>query len=342
MKKNKNISPKTFSKIIGTCVLVLFLFFLFLSFEIYIPINPLSAERITYDLKKGKSVTSVSQDLEQLGLIRSSNFLKFYLAGSLKYANLKAGRYLLSPQMSAYQMTKKMVEGDTLKTKITILEGWNLNMVAQYLDSLNICKPDEFMQIGLEDWSQDFDFLREKPENINLEGYIFPDTYEFEISKDCRDVIGSALNNFSRKLTPELRSAIQQQNKSIFDIVVMASILEKEVRTFDDKKMVSGILWKRLSVNMPLQIDATVNYVTGKNTSAVSLEETQIDSLYNTYKYKGLPAGPISNPGLDSIMAAIYPTKNDYWYFLTDGKTIFSKTLEEHNIAKVKYLKNGE
>ena len=235
-----------------------------------------------------------------------------------------------------------MVEGDTLKTKITILEGWNLNMVAQYLDSLNICKPDEFMQIGLEDWSQDFDFLREKPENINLEGYIFPDTYEFEISKDCRDVIGSALNNFSRKLTPELRSAIQQQNKSIFDIVVMASILEKEVRTFDDKKMVWGILWKRLSVNMPLQIDATVNYVTGKNTSAVSLEETQIDSLYNTYKYKGLPAGPISNPGLDSIMAAIYPTKNDYWYFLTDGKTIFSKTLEEHNIAKVKYLKNGE
>ena len=105
--------------------------------------------------------------------------------------------------------------------------------------------------------------------------------------------------------------------------------------------MVSGILWKRLAVGMPLQVDATINYITNKNDAGVAIKDTKINSPYNTYKYAGLPAGPISSPGMDSILAAIYPTKNDYWYWLSangTGKTIFSKTLDQHNIARVKYL----
>ncbi|MDO8486186.1 MAG: endolytic transglycosylase MltG, partial [Candidatus Staskawiczbacteria bacterium] len=104
---------------------------------------------------------------------------------------------------------------------------------------------------------------------------------------------------------------------------------------------VSGILWKRLDVGMPLQVDATINYITNKNDSGATIKDTKIDSLYNTYKYKGLPKGPISNPGMDSILAAIYPTKTKYWYYLSgfDGQTIFSETFAEHGQAVVKYLK---
>jgi len=105
--------------------------------------------------------------------------------------------------------------------------------------------------------------------------------------------------------------------------------------------LVSGILWKRLENNMPLQVDATISYITGKKTTKISKEETQIDSPYNTYKYLGLPLGPICNPGLESIKAALYPEISQYWYYLStpEGETIFSKTLEEHNVAKAKYLK---
>jgi len=120
----------------------------------------------------------------------------------------------------------------------------------------------------------------------------------------------------------------------------MASLIEKEVKTKEDKEVVSGILWKRLKNNIPLQVDATITYLTGKKTTKIPLEDLQIDSLYNTYKYKGLPLGPICNPGLDSIKTAIYPKNSEYWYYLStpEGATIFSKNLEEHNIAKAKYL----
>ena len=123
--------------------------------------------------------------------------------------------------------------------------------------------------------------------------------------------------------------------------MTIASLLEKEVQTLQDKKMVAGVLLNRLQVGMPLQVDATINYITKKQTTCISKEDTQIDSPYNTYRYAGLPLGPICNPGIESIKAAIYPDINSHWYYLStsEGETIFSKTLEEHNIAKAKYLK---
>jgi UPF0755 protein len=139
----------------------------------------------------------------------------------------------------------------------------------------------------------------------------------------------------------EIKEEIERQGKSIFDIITMASLLEKEVRTEEDKKIVAGILWKRMEIGMPLQVDATIAYITGKNSTRISKEETKIDSPYNTYKYKGLPLGPICNPGFESIFASLYYEDSDYLYYLStpEGETIFSKTLEEHNIAKGKYLK---
>jgi len=165
-----------------------------------------------------------------------------------------------------------------------------------------------------------------------LEGYLFPDTYWIRRGASLEEIVEKMKTNFQEKtkgleITPE--------------IVIMASLIEKEVKTKEDKELVSGILWKRLEDKMPLQVDATITYITGKRTTKISKEETQIDSPYNTYKYLGLPIGPICNPGLESIMAALYPKDSEFWYYLSspEGKTYFSKTLEEHNIKKAKYLK---
>ena len=149
------------------------------------------------------------------------------------------------------------------------------------------------------------------------------------------------MENFGAKLLPEIREEISRQEKTIFEIITMASLIEKEVRTLEDKKIVSVILWKRLDVEMPLQVDATIAYLTGKKTTRVSLEELKIDSPYNTYKYRGLPLGPIANPGIESITAAVEPGKTDFWFYLSkpDGTTVFSRNLDEHNAAKNKYLR---
>ena len=148
------------------------------------------------------------------------------------------------------------------------------------------------------------------------------------------------LDNFEVKFTDQMKEDAKNGNMSIYEIVTLASIIEKEVRTEEDRKIVAGIFYDRLNNNVGLQSDATVNYVTGKQALQPSADDIEVDSPYNTYKYRGLPPGPISNPSLSAIKAAIYPEKSDYFYFLTkqDGTTVFSKTYEEHLENKRKFL----
>ena len=342
--KNRDLSKislkflKQITSIIGT--IFLFVFF-YVCIEIYVPVNPGSNETIIYTVEKGWGDDEIGDNLEELNIIRSSYFFKFYVISSLKHASLQAGQYNLSPKMSIHQIASKMAKGDVIRDTVVILEGWNEKDIGEYLEQKNICTKDYFISLLNDDYSASvWDFLADKPDNVDLEGYLFPDTYELAKGENCEDVIDDMLVNFGKKLSPELRSEITKQGKSIFDIVTMASMIEKEVKGIDDKKIVSGILWNRLAIDMPLQLDSTVNYVTEKNDPSVTIKDTKIDSPYNTYKYYGLPKGPISNPGMDSIMAAIYPTQTDYLYYLSaNGKTIFSETLEQHNAAKAKYLK---
>jgi len=339
MHKNfSNISTKLFKNIISIVGGIFLLVVFFICFEIYVPINPGSHEIIIYTAAKGMGDDEIAKELEKLKIIRNNYFFRFYVVMSLQHSSLQAGEYNLSPKMSIYQIAKKMAQGDIIKDEVIILEGWDTRDIAKYVESKNICQRNYFISLTEKNYSNEFGFLIDKPQSAGLEGYIFPDTYQIAKGESCEDILKATLANFDKKLTPDLRAEIKKQNKSIFDIVTMASLLEKEVRTLDDKKIVSGILWKRISIGMPLQLDATVNYVTDKSDASVKIKDTKIDSPYNTYKYKGLPKGPISNPGLDSIKAAIYPKQTNYWYYLSDGKTHFSETLEQHNAAAVKYL----
>lgn len=286
-------------------------------FGIYMPKSPYSEEAATFLVKKGDNIERIGVNLQSQGLIRHKYFFIGYILYKNKTKEMKAGQYELSSSMNIPDIVEKLVSNDRIKKLITIIEGWTIRDINNYLRDKGGTVPSE------------------------LEGYLFPDTYEIFPEDGIEKIVAKMRANFEKKLTPELREEIVSQGKTIPEIVIMASMLEKEVKTFEDKKIVSGILWKRLESNMFLQVDATIIYLTNRKTTKILKEELKIDSFYNTYKYKGLPPAPICNPGLESILAAIEPQKSEYWFYLStlEGETIFSQTLKEHNIAKEKYLR---
>ena len=293
--------------------------------EIYIAKLPNSDVKTTFLIKKGEKVKEIANNLERKNLIKSAFLFQIYILIKGEAGKLQAGSYELSSSMNIPKIASYFVSGKTIKEKITIIEGWDLNDIGNYLDKKNIVSKKDFVEYGIKN---------------KLEGYLFPDTYEICPKSNVAEIANKMVVNFNRKLTPKLREEIAKKNKTIAEVITMASLIEKEAKDFNDKKIVSGILWKRLKYGIPLQVDATINYITGKKGLKITKEETKIDSRYNTYKYKGLPPGPICNPGLESIIAAIEPQKSPNLYYLSDsnGKIYFSKTLKEHNIKKDKYI----
>lgn len=247
---------------------------------------------------------------------------------------------------------------------ITIKEGENLKDVATKLAQAGLIDEESFYRfvgrpkvdyrledssVWPKDYSDKFAFLQDKPAYYSLEGYLFPDTYRFFASSSPDEIITKILENFDKKLTPDLRAEIKKQGRSIFEIITMASIIEKEAPinyqtgNSEDAKIISGIFWKRLRQDQALQSCATLAYVLGENKPQYSEADTRVDSPFNTYAHRGLTPAPIANPGLLAIKAAISPIDSDYQYFLTPAGSkdiIFSRTYEEHLDKKHRYLDN--
>jgi UPF0755 protein len=183
-----------------------------------------------------------------------------------------------------------------------------------------------------------------KPDHVDLEGYLFPDTYRFAPDATGNKIVDQLLATMEQRLTEAdawFAVGKDQEFQSMHELLTLASILEREVRQPETMKMVSDIFRKRLEIGMALQADSTVNYITGGDNPSVSLADLEIDSPYNTYKYPGLPPGPISNPGINALTAAAYPQGNDYFYFLTDaqGNVYYATTHDEHVANKNRYLR---
>ncbi len=310
--------------------------------EIYRPHTSFKNAK-SVEIPSGIGSRKIAELLKNEGVIRSKWGFVFYISLKGKASLLKPGSYLFSRQ-TIPEIVRDLMRGGTNERVITIPEGWSTKDIAEYFEREGVIPRNEFLKISGGQHPvltiDRFDFLKDQPRDAGLEGYLFPDTYRVFKDAKLEDIIVKMLENFGRKITPELREETARQNKTLFEIITMASLIEKEVVTDEDRALVSGILWKRLSLGIGLQVDATIIYITGKKSTRVSREETQIDSLYNTYKYRGLPVGPIANPGLSAIRAAIYPKESPYLYYLSapDGRTIFSQTLDEHNEAKAKYL----
>jgi len=308
-------------------------------------------------IEKGLGVKQISADLESTGFIHNDFIFRTYVWVHNLENKFFAGHYNLPEKISMKQLVEILTGNNSFapSRKVTVIEGWSIPQVASYLEEVMGFEKTEFYRLtGFPisssenqngktvsfDFSSEFAFLRDKPVEFGLEGYLFPDTYNFGLEDDPMTVIRKMLNNFDNKFNQKMRDRAEEQGKTIYEIVTVASILERELRTLDEKKIGADIIYKRLALGMPLQMDSTVNYLTGKKASQVGLQDLEIDSPYNTYKYKGLPPGPISNPGLDSLLAALNPIESDYLYFLTDkeGRAHFSKTYAEHLEKKKRYL----
>ncbi len=313
------------------------------------------APETAISIPKGSSLGEISRVLKDQKLISSETVFKAFAVLSGSAGTLQAGDYKLPENLSLTQLLGKLKsgEGASADQEVKILEGWTLNDIAKVLDARGIPTEDFFALAGKPPtitmrtkpapslWSPQFTFLDNKPSGASLEGYLFPDTYRFHKDATAEDVLTKMLGNFNSKAAALITDAAKESGRSAYDILKVASIVEAEVPHKEDRPIIAGVVWKRLSIGMGLQVDSSVNYVTNHGHASLIADDLKIDTLYNTYKYRGLPPTPIGNPGLDAIQAAISPQESSYLYWLSakDGTTIFSKTLDEHNTAKARYLK---
>lgn len=337
------------SKIIFGFLLIFLAGLFFLGSFIFRIHQPAQQESVSdapllFTIAAGEGVATISKNLEEQELVQSPFYFKIYARLKDVDSRLQAGTYELLPTITIAQLVDRLAKGETLSNEktITIVEGLTRQQIAEYLEGEEVATKEEFLHASTDAPIDTYSFLVDKPEKATLEGYLFPDTYRIFKDATAEDIVAKILETFDHKLSPDLRASIQHSGRSVFEVVTLASIIEREAIGAADMKSVAGVFINRLAVGMPLQADSTVNYITGKKTPSVTFEDLKIDSPYNTYKYAGLPPGPISNPGRTALEAAIYPEDNSYWYFLTNletGDAVFSKTLEEHNANKQKYLK---
>jgi UPF0755 protein len=294
----------------------------------------------TIIIEKGEGSTEVAKKLKKEKFISGEIYFLYYLWSENLSGKIFPGEYKLSTGMTIHEIAAIITKEKKTDIKITFPEGWTSKQMAERITA-NGLDGEGFSKLtkNPEVFRDNYDFLQDQKIK-NFDGYLFPDTYFFAKDVTAENIIKKMLDNFAQKLSADLRQEITKQGKDINSIITLASIIEGEVRTDEDRKIVSGIFWNRIKVGQALQSCATLAYVLGEKKKQYSFDDTRIQSPYNTYLNKGLPPGPISNPGLSAIKAAIYPTDSQYNYFLSDpetGKTIFSKTIDEHNANKVKY-----
>lgn len=312
------------AKILIVVVLLLVLFSAYISFRLMAPFDFPENKMIT--VKRGASLTEVSALLDKENLIRSQSLFESCakLVGGTK--PVSAGQYLFKEPISSCRIAIRIARSISgiPAIKVTIPEGMSNKEVAEVLEK-NIPGFDTAF------------FLEHAREQ---EGFLFPDTYLFPENITAQGVETMMVANFNKKIEP-WAGAIETSKHSQRDIIIMASILEREASTPEDMALVSGVLWNRIAKGMPLQVDATFMYLLGKKSSQLSTVDLKMKSAYNTYVNKGLPGGPIGNPGITAIRAAIHPETTPYMYYLSDNDGVmhYAKTFDEHIANKAKYLR---
>jgi UPF0755 protein len=291
------------------------------------PVDPKDTTPVVFEVKSGDGVKIIASNLATQNLIRSST--GFYVLVKVLgiERQIQAGEFRLNRAMNAKDVAEQLTHGITDQW-VTILEGWRDEEIATKLSQdLNI---------------PEVEFLK-----YTKEGYMFPDTYLIPQNATAAAVAQIFLDNFDKKVTAKMRSDAIKSGLTLNEVLVMASIIEREGRSVQDRSVIAGILLKRLKADWPLEVDATLQYALGYQASEktwwkkyLTEDDKKINSLFNTYMNTGLPPTPICNPGLESISAVIYPTSSEYWYYIHDttGTVHYAKTIQEHNANITKYL----
>jgi len=297
----------------------------------YINSQSLSSDKseIPFVINKGDSLDLIGQRLKDNNLIR--NRLVFIASAHILGLNskLQAGNFRLSPGMTPNQIIYKLSSGGSNDYWVKLIEGWRNEEIANYFEQKDI-----------------FDSKYILIQSQFQQGYIFPDSYLVPLETSMDEFLQTVSKNFDRKL--QKASKDSTTDLSIEESIILASLLEREAKTLKSKQEIAGILLNRLSINMALQVDATVQYARDSKSikpkkywQPIKKTDLQISSLYNTYKYPGLPPSPICNPGYDSLYASFHPIKSNYLYYITgkDGNMYYAETLEQHNTNIAKYLR---
>lgn len=323
------------------------------------PVNPRSAESASVEIPPGLAARAIAGKLREAGVLRSP--LGFSVATVLRgdRHRLQAGTYTFSPRESGSQILGRLVRGDTLPagSPVTFPEGFTLAQITARLAANGLGDEPAVRETAAADrFRNEFPFLASAPAGASLEGYLFPDTYRFQRGTSADDILRKMLRRFGEQWERARNEGLgsrgsvvgttyadtRTQDPDTHAIVTLASIVEREVRTPEDRRLVAGILWKRFDAGIGLAADATIRYALGNWENPLTVQDLRVDSPYNTRRYRGLPPGPIGNPGLDSIRAALAPQESEYLYYLSasaDGRTIFSRTLDEHHKAKAEFLR---
>lgn len=332
--------------------IVLIFFCLFFAYFFYIS-RPTGANQYILKVSKGDGVGTISRTLNSNGLIRSRIAFEVWSIFTGNAHKLKPGIYDLNGDLSMFQVINLLVSGPP-DLRILISEGKNIFEIQDKLSDLGISGENGGFEVDLGKLQEKYPFLSGASD---LEGFLFPDTYNLSQGSSLDYFFSTSLTNFSDKALPDfsenekLIRYLNGEEPSIYQVLKMASIIEKEVPNHEDRLLVSGILWKRYLLGIPFQVDSSVVYAKCLNLRRRGEDYTRcnylnrgdfkLDSKYNTYLNLGFPPTPISNPGEDAIIAALNPKKSAFLYYLSDPKskkTVFSKTFEEHNVNRQKYL----
>lgn len=288
-----------------------------------------------FQVKEEENWNDIVNNLKEQNIISKTEGIYFYI--NFRKLTPKPATYNITTNMNTDQVIKMIARGLLTRPEVTVTipEGSDIYTIGDILESgLKFSRAD-FIKATEEFDTTQYEFI----ENKSLQGYLYPDTYRFFDDSTAEAVIIKMLNNFQKKALPSLKST---DKLSAYEVLILSSIVEKEVSKLEDRKIVSGIFINRLKDGMKLQSDATVNFITQSGRAQSTLEDLKIESPYNTYQVVGLPPGPITNPSVDAITSVVNYTPNDYYFFLTSRdnppKTIFSKTFEEHLQAKRQYL----
>lgn len=287
--------------------------------------DPNSKETKTFVIKSGEGVTEVSNRLEKEGLIKNSNILKILIKIQGLDKKIQAGEYNLSPSMNAKEIAKTFIKG-TFDVWITVPEGLRKEEIAEKLNKVLGVNKDEFINEG-------------------KEGHLFPDTYSIQKGTSVKDIVKMMEDNFNNKTSNIINKS--QKGQTAEEVLILASIVEREAKNDSDRPVVAGILLKRYQNGWPLEADATTQYVVGFDENEktwwkknLTYYDLQIDSPFNTRKNPNLPPAPICNPGIEAIEAVVNPKDTSYWFYLSDNKGTmhYAKTIDEHNNNITKYL----
>ncbi|MBL7184400.1 MAG: endolytic transglycosylase MltG [Anaerolineae bacterium] len=301
---------------------------------------------VVFVVEPGDTAGDIALRLKRRGLIIDAELFRQLAQYEKADSKLEAGRYELRANMTMGEIIEALQHGRLEEIAVTVPEGWRAEQIAEMLAEEVGVDDEEFLAL-VQGRYFDHEFLQGRPPEATLEGFLFPDTYLLPVQPTALGIIERMLANFDHRFTAEMRQAVAEQEMTIYHVVTLASIVEREAVVAEERPVIAGVFLNRLAEGMSLESCPTVQYALGYQEDAdqwwktpVALEEfAQVNSPYNTYLHRGLPPGPICNPGLASIWAVLEPVETDYLYFLAkgDGSHAFAKTFEEHLQNQQKY-----